>query len=73
MQSSADLVYCERRIQVEKIARTFSVSQDSVPTKLTVCWAYKSFSVGQMATRAFKSSGLLKLFRPKRGYYLLYM
>ena len=56
-----DLVYSDRRIQVEEIAQALGVSHGSVSTilhdrlgmfKLTARWVPKSLSNEQMATRA---------------------
>ena len=56
-----DLVYSDRRIQLEEIAQALGISHDSVSTilhdrlgmhKLTACWVAKSLSDKQMATRA---------------------
>ena len=55
-----DLVYSDRRIQVEEIAQTFGIPHGSVSIilhdrlgmcKLTACWVPKSLSDEQMATR----------------------
>ena len=67
-----DLVYSDRRIQVEEIAQTLGISHGSVSTilhdrlgmhKLTARWVPKSLSDKQMATRASVCSTLLKRFR----------
>ena len=67
-----DLVYSDRRIQVEEIAQALGISHGSVSTilqdrlgmrKLTACWVPKSLSDEQMATRASVCSALLKHFR----------
>ena len=67
-----DLVYSDRRIQVEEIAQALGISHGSVSTilhdrldmrKLTAHWASKSLSHEQMATIASICSALLKLFR----------
>ena len=56
-----DLVYSDRRIQVEEIAQALGISHGSVSTilhdhlgirKLTARWVPKSLSNEQMATRA---------------------
>ena len=56
-----DLVYSDRRIQVEEIAQALGISHGSVSTilhdhlgmrKLTARWVPKSLSDEQMATRA---------------------
>ena len=74
-----DLVYSDRRIQVEEIAQAFGISHGSVSTilhdrlgmrKLTARWVPKSFSDEQMATRASVCIALLKRFRSK-DYFLL--
>ena len=76
-----DLVYSDRRIQVEEIAQALGISHGSVSTilhdplgmrKLTVRWVPKSLSNEQMATRASVCSGLLKCFRSK-DYFLLHL
>ena len=67
-----DLVYSDKRIQVEEIAQALGISHGSVSTilhdhlgmgKLTVCWIPKFLSDEQMATRASVCSALLKHFR----------
>ena len=74
-----DLVYSDRRIQVEEIARALGISHCSVSTilhdrlgmrKPTARWVPKSLSNEQMATRASVCSALLKRFRSKdeKGY-----
>ena len=68
-----DLVYSDRRIQVEEIAQAIGISHGSVSTicdrldmrKLTARWVPKSLSDEQMATRASVCSALLKRFRSK--------
>ena len=74
-----DLVYCDRRIQVEKIAQALDISHDSVSTilhdrlgmrKLTARWVPKSLSDEQKATRASVCSALLKSFRSKDDFLL---
>ena len=67
-----DLVYSDRRIQVEEIAQTLGILHGSVSTilhdrlgirKLTARWGPKSISDEQMATRASVCSALLQCFR----------
>ena len=74
-----DLVYSERRIQVEEIAQALGISHGSVSTilhdrlgmrKLTARWVPKSLSDEQMATRASVCSALLKRFRSKNDLLL---
>ena len=74
-----DLVYSDRRIQVEEIAQTLGVSHGSISTilhdrlgmrKLTARWVPKSLSDEQMATRASVCSTLLKRFRSKNDFLL---
>ena len=74
-----DLVYSERRIQVEEIAQALGISNGSVSTilhdrfgmrKLTARWVPKSLGDEQMATRASVCSALLKRFRPKDDFLL---
>ena len=74
-----DLVYSDRRIQVEEIAQALGISHGSVSTilhdrygmrKLTARWVPKSFSDEQMATRASVCSALLKRFRSKDDFLL---
>ena len=74
-----DLVYFDRRIQVEEIARALGISHGSVSTilhdrlvmhKLTVRWFPKSLSGVRTATRASVCSALLKRFRSKDGFLL---
>ena len=74
-----DLVYSDRRIQVEEIAQALGISHGSVSTilhdhlgmrKLTACWVPKSLSDEQMATRASVCSALLKHFRSKDDFLL---
>ena len=74
-----DLVYSDRRIQVEEIAQALGISHGTVSTishdrwgmrKLTVCWVPKSLSDEQMATRALVFSALLKRFRSKDDFLL---
>ena len=74
-----DLVYSDRRIQVEEIAQALGISHGSVSTilhdrlgvrKLTAHWVPKSLSDEQMATRASICSALLKCFRSKDDFLL---
>ena len=74
-----DLVYSDRRIQVEEIAQALGISHGSVSTilhdrlgmrKLTARWVPKSLSHEQMATRASVCSALLKCFRSKGDFLL---
>ena len=74
-----DLVYSDRRIQMEEIAQALGISHDSVSTilhahlgmrKLTARWVPKSLSDEQMANRAPVCSVLLKCFRPKADFLL---
>ena len=74
-----DLVYSDRRIQVEEIAQALGISHGSVSTilhdrlgmrKLTARWVPKSLSDEQMATRASVCSALLKRFRSKYDFLL---
>ena len=74
-----DLVYSDRRIQVEVIAQALGISHGSVSTilhdslgmrKLTARWVPKSLSDEQMATRASVCSALLKRFRSKDDFHL---
>ena len=67
-----DLVYSDRRIQVEKIAQALGISHGSVSTilhdrlgmrKLAGRWVPKCLSHEQMATRASVCSALLMQFR----------
>ena len=69
-----DLVYSDRRIQVEEIAQALGISHGSVSTilhdrlgmrKVTARWVPKSLSDEQKATRASVCSALLKRFRSK--------
>ena len=69
-----DLVYSDRRFQVEEIAQVFGISHGSVSTilhdrlgmrKLRVRWVPKSHSYKRMATGASVCSALLKRFRSK--------
>ena len=74
-----DLVYSDRRIQVEEIAQALGISHGSVSTilhdrlgmrKLTARWVPKSLSDEQKATRASVCSALLKHFRSKDDFLL---
>ena len=74
-----DLVYSDRRIQVEEIAQALGISHGSVSTilhdclgmrKLTACLVPKSLTDEQMATRASVCSVLLKCFRSKDDFLL---
>ena len=74
-----DLVYSDRRIQVEEIAQALGISHGSVSTilhdrlgmrKLTARWVPKSLSNEQMATRASVCSALLRRFRSKDDFLL---
>ena len=76
-----DLVYCDRRIQVEEIAQALGISHGSVSTilhdrlgmrKLTARWVPKSLSDEQMATRASVCSALLKRFRSKDIFFCVW-
>ena len=74
-----NLVYSDRRIQVEEIAQALGISHGSVSTvlhdrlgmrKLTARWVPKSLSDEQMATRASVCSTLLKRSRSKDDFLL---
>ena len=74
-----DLIYSDRRIQVEEIEQALGISHGSVSTilhdrlgmrKLTALWIPKSLSNEQMATRASVCSALLKCFRSKDDFLL---
>ena len=74
-----DLVYSDRRIQVEERTQALGISHGSVSTilhdrlgmrKLTARWVPKSLSDEQMATRASVCSALLKRFRSKDDFLL---
>ena len=67
-----DLVYSDRRIQMEEIEQALGILHGSVSTilhdrlgmrKLTARWVPRSHSDKQMATRASVCSALLKRFR----------
>ena len=73
-----DLVYSDRRIQVEEIAQALGISHGSVSTilhdslgmhKLTAREVPKSLRDEQMATRASVCSALLKRFRSKDDFF----
>ena len=74
-----DLVYSDKRIQVEEIAQALGISHGRVSTilhdrlgmrKLSARWVPKSLSDEQMATRASVCSALLKRFRSKDDFLL---
>ena len=74
-----ELVYSDRRIQVEEIAQALGISHGSISTilhdrlgmrKLTARWVPKSLSDEQMVTRAAVCSALLKRFRSKDDFLL---
>ena len=74
-----DLVYYDRRIQVEEIVQALGISHGSVKTilhdrlgmrKLTAYWVPKSLSNEQIAPRASVCSALLKRFRSKDDFLL---
>ena len=74
-----DLVYSDRRIQVEQIVQALGISHGSVLTilhdrlgmrKLTARWVPKSLRNEQMATTASVCSALLKSFRSKNDFLL---
>ena len=74
-----DLVYSDRRIQMEEIVQALGISHGSISTilhdrlgmrKLTSCWVPKFLSDEQMATRASVCSTLLKRFRSKDDFLL---
>ena len=74
-----DLVYSDRRIQVEEIMQALGISHGRVSTilhdrlgmrKLTARWVPKSLSDEQMTTRASVCSALLKHFRSKDDFLL---
>ena len=68
-----DLVYSDRRIQVEEIAQALGISHGSVSIlhdllgmrKLTARWVSKSLIDEQIATRVSVCNALLKHFRSK--------
>ena len=74
-----NLVYSDRRIQVEEIAQALDISHGSVSTilhdrlgmrRLTARWVPKSLSDERMATSASVCSTLLKRFRSKDDFLL---
>ena len=74
-----DLVYSDRRIQVEEIAQALGISHGIVSTilhdrlgmsKLTARWVPKSLSDEKMANSASVCSVLLKRFRSKDEFLL---
>ena len=74
-----DLVYSDRRIQVEEIVQALCISHGSVSTishhrlgmrKLTARWVPKSLSGEQMATKESVCSAFLKRFRSKDDFLL---
>ena len=74
-----DLVFSDRRIQVEEITQALGISHGSISTilhdrlgmcKLTARWVPKSLSDEQMATRASVCSALLKRLRSKDDFLL---
>ena len=74
-----DLVYSDRRIQVEEIAEALVISHGSASTilhdrlcmrMLTARWVPKFLSDEQMATTASVCSALLKRFRSKDDFLL---
>ena len=76
-----DLVYSDRRIQVEEKAQAFGISHGSVSTilhdrlgmrKVTTRWVPKFLSDEQMATRASVCSALLKRFRSKENHLFVW-
>ena len=76
-----DLVYSDRRIQVEEIVQALGISHGSVSTtlhdclgmrKLTARWVPKSLSDEQMATRASVCSTLLKCLGQKMIFFCVW-
>ena len=76
-----DLVYSDRRIQVEETAQALGISHGSISTilhdrlgmpKLTACWVPKSLSDEQMATRASVCSALLKRLDQKMIFFCIW-
>ena len=76
-----DMVYSDRRIQVEEIAQALGISHGSVWTilhdrlgmcKLTARWVPKLLSDEQMATRVSVCSTLLKRFRSKDDFLCIW-
>ena len=77
-----DLVYSDRRIQVQEIAQALGISHGSVSIilhdrlsmrKLTARWVPTSLIDEQMATKASVCSALLKRFRSKDDFLLRLM
>ena len=73
-KKARDLVYSDRRIQMEEISQALGIAHDSVPTilhdrlgmrKLTARWVPKFLRHEQMAIRASVFSVLLRRFRSK--------
>ena len=76
-----DLVYSDRRIQVEEIAQALGISHGSVSTilhdllgmrKLTARWVPKSLSDEQLAIRASVCSTLLKGLGQKMIFFCIW-
>ena len=76
-----DLVYSDRRIQVEEIGQALGISHGSVSTilhdrsgirKLTARWVPKSLSNEQMATRASVYSPLLSVLDQKMIFFCIW-
>ena len=74
-----DLVYSDKRIQVEEIAKSLGISHGSVSIifydrlvmrKLTARLVPKPLSDKQMTTRASVSNALLKRFTSKDRFFL---
>ena len=74
-----DLVYSDKRIQVEEISQPLGISHGSFLTilhdrlgmrQLTARWVPKSLSDEQMTTRASVCSALLKRFKSKDDFLL---
>ena len=74
-----DLVYSDKRIQVEGIAQALGISHGCVLTilhdrlgmsKLTARWVLKSLSDEKMAARASVCNALLKRFKSKDDFLL---
>ena len=71
-----DLVYSDRRIQMEEIAQALGICVSTIlhdclgMRKLIALWVPKSLSVEQMATRLLACSALLKPFRSKDDFLL---
>ena len=74
-----DLVYSDRRIQLEGLAQALGISHGSVSTflhdclgtrKLTARWVTKSLTNEQKATTASVCRALLKRFRSKVDFLL---